>query len=89
MLPLQTLPKPTPSAQMAERKTRCTVLEAEQLPAGVAALDAALADVDADALAHGGEGGCEVGEERLERRRMRSTRCLVLTFEAVALARLE
>eukprot|EP00630_Chrysocystis_fragilis_P007120 CAMPEP_0197386976 /NCGR_PEP_ID=MMETSP1165-20131217/239_1 /TAXON_ID=284809 /ORGANISM="Chrysocystis fragilis, Strain CCMP3189" /LENGTH=472 /DNA_ID=CAMNT_0042912263 /DNA_START=199 /DNA_END=1617 /DNA_ORIENTATION=- len=28
------------------------VLEAEQLPAGVAALDTALADVDADALAH-------------------------------------
>mmetsp|Transcript_2757 Transcript_2757/g.8361 ORF Transcript_2757/g.8361 Transcript_2757/m.8361 type:complete len:472 (+) Transcript_2757:1024-2439(+) len=29
------------------------VLEAEQLPAGVAALDTALADVDADALSHG------------------------------------
>ena len=41
-----------------------TVLEAEQLPAGVTALDAALADVDADALAHGCCGG--FGEERRE-----------------------
>jgi hypothetical protein len=30
-----------------------SVLEAEELPAGVAALEAGLADVDADALAHG------------------------------------
>ena len=40
------------------------VLEAEELPAGVARLDAGLADVDRDALAHGGLRGVLAKRER-------------------------
>ena len=53
VLVLQSISTPTLSAQMTERKMRCTVLEAEQLPARVPNLRARLAHVDEDRLTHG------------------------------------
>ena len=52
LIALHTLSTPTPSAHRTERKARCTVLEAEQLPARVPNLRARLAHVDEDRLTH-------------------------------------
>ena len=51
------------------------VLQAVQLPAGVAHLDAGLADVDGDALAHGDGGGGGVGVETGESEKISRTSC--------------
>ena len=52
LIALHTSSTPTSSAHRTERKARCTVLEAEQLPARVPNLRARLAHVDEDRLTH-------------------------------------